>query len=445
MMEEVFYYFLWLLWDIADLVCIYNIMHVMYDMPKKQPRKRVIAFLIIYILITLLHPYALQTKYAFGKLLFVPYYIKAFPIICECLRSSSKWQVIVNIWMYEVLLNFVEETVIALLSGKYPEIANSRYSLIVIYFIVGFIIFITTSLIKRKRKTKQVSLYFSSLSLTTYVFLSLAIFSIMLIEGVVFSGQDLFVKMLGFLKVMLIVLIVSFICLIITLFFTSKEKGTLQSISDLLVEQIENMTIYYEQISKKDEEMRRFKHDSKNLLLGLYSMLEANDIEQAKEYIRSMEGVYQSGLYEFNSGNYIADAMMSTKKNIAEPYNIAIKFEGFIPAQKVKDTDLCIFLTNVLDNAIEACQKIKGERYIHIKSNIVKHMWIIMVSNPITDRVEVVNNTIETTKEDKKIHGYGLLNIHRVVEKYHGQVNIDCEKGEFILKANFMLEEFVNK
>lgn len=445
MARDVLYYFLWILWDIVDLVCIYNVMHVMFDMAKIRPRKRVAVYFAIYILIALLHPYALQTNNVFGKLLFVPYYMKAFPIICECLKYNSKGQVIVNIWMYEVLLNFIQETIFALLFDKYTEIVNNRYFIIIIYFVEGFVILIATSLVKRQRKIKQISLYFSSLSLTTYIFLSFAIFCIMIIEGIVFCWQNLLLDLVGTIKITLIVLIVSFICLIITLFFTSKEKGTLQSISDLLVEQIENMTAYYEQISKKDEELRRFKHDSKNLLLGLYSMLEANDIEQAKEYIKSMEEVYQSSSHDFNSGNYIADALMSTKKSIAEQYHIKIDFEGFIPAQKIKDTDLCIFLTNILDNAIEACQKIQGERYIHIKSSIVKHMWIIIVSNPINNRVEIVNNTIETTKEDKKIHGYGLLNIRRVVEKYHGQMKINCEKGKFVLKANFALYDFTDK
>lgn len=436
---------LWIIWDIIDLVCIYRVMHVMFNMPKRKPRKRLIIYLIIYMCITIIHPVLRYSESRYILLLYLPYYLKATPVIYECLRGSSRGQVAVNVWMYEVLLNFIEETVLALLSKKYPEIiADSRLSevsMISAYLCVSLAILVGTFVVEKLRKKTQVSLYFSSLSVKAYIFLSISMYCILMIEGIIFRIPVIDEPVVLAMKELCMFLVISFVCLVITLFSTSQKKLSIQKASDLLAKQLGNMTVYYEQMGKKDEEMRRFKHDSKNLLSGLYSLLEDNQVEQAMEYIKSMETVYQTNTCEFNTGNFIADSILSTKKQLADKFDIIFDFTGVIPTKEIEDTDMCIFLANALDNAIEACQKVEGKRYLQITSKIVNNMWMLTMSNPIKEEVEITNNIIETSKEDKRIHGYGLMNISRVVEKYFGNLKLSCGADEFMLKASFVIKK----
>lgn len=207
--------------------------------------------------------------------------------------------------------------------------------------------------------------------------------------------------------------------------------------AELLEEQLKNSVVYYNQLSKQDEELRSFKHDVKNLLLGLHSMLENQENEQVKEYLESMKEMYQTGERRYDSGNYLADALLTSKAGVAAQYNTTISLEGTIPTGNISDVDMCVFLTNALDNAIEACEKIEGSKTILVQSKTSNKNWVIEIKNPTRDVVKMDNNRMETTKQNKELHGYGLINMERVADRYNGSIKIYCEEKEFTLRARF--------
>lgn len=451
-MRVIYDYWAWLLWSIIDLLCIYQVMHVLFDIPKRKPRKRIWLYILFYIIISLLRPYALNTDNKLGILvalfIVVSYYIKAFPIICECLHIKKKGYILINMWLYEEIIGFLADTLFYIFDDyvidKYnSEIISDLYN-VIFSIIISVIVLVGIYIVKKIRKVKQVSLYFHVLSFKTCAILSIAIFCLIMFEAAIFGHNEIQLNIQN-LKVFMIILIITFISMILILLTTSQSKQSVEKVADLLAEQVENMTSYYTQLNTRDEEMRRFKHDIKNLLLGLTSMIEKGDTKQTLEYIESMGYVYKVSTKVYDSGNYIADAIFSTKSNIAGEYNIMIDFEGFLPAQKIKDTDMCIFLTNALDNAIEACQEIQGEKHIQIQSQILQKMWMITITNPINREIKIKNNHVETSKREKELHGYGLLNMKRVVEKYNGHMNVSSENNNFILKASFQLREITNK
>ena len=229
------------------------------------------------------------------------------------------------------------------------------------------------------------------------------------------------------------------VCTVITIIRTiiiTRNKSSLEKIKSLLEEQMQQLTEYYNQLIEKDNESKKFRHDIKNLLLALHSMIEDNQTEKALRYIEDLQEVCNQSKVKYDSGNFIADAIISTKQTKAQQFNTQIEFNGFIPSERVKDTDMVIVLSNVLDNAIEACAKLDGQKVINITSVLRKNAWILKIENP-SEEISINSNHIETTKEDKEIHGFGLANVERAAKRYDGQMELSYNHGVFKTVISF--------
>ena len=88
-------------------------------------------------------------------------------------------------------------------------------------------------------------------------------------------------------------------------------------------------------------------------------------------------------------------------------------------------------LSNILDNAIEACEHLKEEKILKLKIAIENDQLLISAQNPVLEPIKFENNRIVTTKSDKNNHGIGLLNIFTTVEKYNGTYAIQCKDHWF--------------
>ena len=116
---------------------------------------------------------------------------------------------------------------------------------------------------------------------------------------------------------------------------------------------------------------------------------------------------------------------MAESKGIAFHTNIQIPEK--IP---ISPTDICIIWGNILDNAIEACERLpKANREIRLSIIWEKDSIIckIVNPNPNTD-----NPMLKTTKKDKEHHGIGLDSVQKTLSKYHGVSRIQQTKEEFI-------------
>ena len=85
----------------------------------------------------------------------------------------------------------------------------------------------------------------------------------------------------------------------------------------------------------------------------------------------------------------------------------------------MEDVDFCVLLSNLLDNAKEALEKVEGMRLIEMEVKRFQEKLYLTVSNNVADGQIDFGHT---SKEDKLHHGYGVRNIRRVVEKYNGTV-----------------------
>lgn len=281
------------------------------------------------------------------------------------------------------------------------------------------------------RKTWNVSMWFSSLSIGQYILYIALIYIALLVQ----SGIYRYVVQDGIPKYIIrrlsIVLVLLIIIATLQTMVIIDQRNTMEEALALVNEQMKDATEHYNELIQKDQEVKKFRHDIKNLLIVLRSLVEEEKSEKALAYMDEMQESLSNTTKRYDTGNFMADAVLNSKDTKAAEYYAALQFEGFIPVDRVKDIDMVILLSNLLDNAIEACAKVPGNKVIRVDSVLKKNTWVLTVQNPTIADAVIENNSVRTTKENKNLHGFGLKNIEQVAKKYDGFMHIECEDGVF--------------
>lgn len=229
--------------------------------------------------------------------------------------------------------------------------------------------------------------------------------------------------------------ILSFMIVMINFIFKSISKEYYESLSRLMEKAVEQQLKHYDKVSELNEELREFRHDYKNHMICLQSLMEAQAYQQADEYIKNItkQDIIESKNYF--SGNRTADAILSDKNETAQKNGARINFSGCI-SDEISPTELCTILSNALDNAIEACERIgdSGSLCVNVDCAVIQNVQIVKIRNPNN-----VDSTV-SAKADKDHHGIGLYNIRRTVERLNGQMTIPQKVPEFILELEFPIK-----
>jgi sensor histidine kinase regulating citrate/malate metabolism len=132
------------------------------------------------------------------------------------------------------------------------------------------------------------------------------------------------------------------------------------------------------------------------------------------------------------TGNVMVDAILNSKLSLAQSRDITINAKAYVPKTlAVADIDFCVVIGNLLDNAMEACAKIPNPstRFIRVYIDVMREQLYISVSNSIQEKPKRVGTSYQTTKAGS--HGFGLVRIDKIVEKYAGYINRQHEEGIF--------------
>ncbi len=195
--------------------------------------------------------------------------------------------------------------------------------------------------------------------------------------------------------------------------------------------------------------IRAVKHDMKNQMAVLQNLIQKRDGGEEEEIRQYFEGMVQSVEQLDNrvhTGNAVSDAVVGSKFRYAAKQieGILLDADGFMlsNAVTIQAYDIGIILNNGLDNAIEACMRMRkrqpdAEAYITIRSFKAKNMYFIEIENSF-DGVALPRGDGGlplSTKEDKEVHGIGLKNIRKCAVKYGGDVDCIVEDKKFTLSV----------
>ncbi len=183
--------------------------------------------------------------------------------------------------------------------------------------------------------------------------------------------------------------------------------------------------------------MRAWRHDYHNHIQSIKAMLAMKKFEELDAYLGTLEQDLDSIDIAIRTGNVGLDAILSSKVSIARKNNIEVNCTAKVPGElTISDVHLCAIVGNLLDNAIEACEKIKcsGEgalppKFIRIYIGMFKQQLYISVSNSTNAKRRRRLNELVTSKLGE--HGFGLRRIDKIAEQYDGFVNRKNEPGIF--------------
>lgn len=197
--------------------------------------------------------------------------------------------------------------------------------------------------------------------------------------------------------------------------------------------QVKNQTDMYRAVSENFDNQRKKTHEYKNQMMCIDALIEKREYGQLEAYVQNICGKLNRELDAINTNHVIVNAIMNTKYQEALSKNILFVFQmNDLSALRISDEDIVVILANLLNNAIEACEKCKGKRIIKVKFVIEDENVILSVRNTHENNLVFQDNEIQTSKEtDIEEHGIGIRNIIQTIEKYGGSYVIRPEENEF--------------
>ena len=207
-----------------------------------------------------------------------------------------------------------------------------------------------------------------------------------------------------------------------------EESLSLQTKAQAQQESIEALSAAYAQ-------QRKLTHDFQahiDTLAGLLTQ-EPLDTSTLKKYVQDLRSSQTSRILLVNTHHAALDALLNQKALVAKNRKIDIQFSvNDLSAVKINMVDLTILISNTLDNAIEACEKLpENDRQIFVKVLLEDDVLFYSVRNRSLP-VNVQPGLLPvTTKIPPSLHGYGLLNVQSTLRKYSSLYAINYADGWF--------------
>lgn len=195
----------------------------------------------------------------------------------------------------------------------------------------------------------------------------------------------------------------------------------------------ELMEANYRQLGEQIAESRETMHDMKNHMRVLKEYCKEGDIGGIEAYLQKIETPICNMDKIVWTQSEILNLILNQKKAEAEKKHIKIDImTGGVNIVPLKDNEVCSLFGNLLDNAIEACEKMADmEPWIKVELQQRKQMLFIKIANSAVNPQREVDGEFQSTKQDKDIHGLGLKSVRRIVERNNGDIRFEVEKDSF--------------
>lgn len=212
-------------------------------------------------------------------------------------------------------------------------------------------------------------------------------------------------------------------------------RKILQRLVDRRISTYQNDLIakHCDEVENIYRQMRGWRHDYHNHIQTMKAHLALDQTAELKTYLDKLDADLTTVDTVLKTGNVMVDAILNSKISLALSKNIHINAKATVPDNlKISEIDLCVIIGNLLDNAMEACMKQPNEadRFIRVYVGKFKEQLYISVSNSMAGEVQKSGRIYLSTK-NSATHGFGVMRMDRITEKYSGYVNRQHEEGVF--------------
>lgn len=202
--------------------------------------------------------------------------------------------------------------------------------------------------------------------------------------------------------------------------------------------QNEIMSKHIDEVENIYRQMRGWQHDFHNHIQVIKACISMGEIDKLQSFCDKLDNDLKTVDQVIKTGNIMVDAILNSKLSLAKNRDIDVNAKATVPKDlNISDIDLCVLIGNLLDNAIEACEKTNSSSdyefdtpfiriYIGMKGN---HLYLC-VTNSVYGQINKIGNKFHSTK-NSPMHGLGLLRIDKICNKYNGYCKRNNEPGAF--------------
>jgi sensor histidine kinase YesM len=301
-------------------------------------------------------------------------------------------------------------------------------------FVTKFTFFLLTRVALKLVKPRTVMLNVKELSAISFTFLITVILSAFSVE-LQYTSES---KNINFFTVVFFICIVAINVINFVLFSIISKKNQESTQLAMMQVQFEEQKKMYDSINTVYRDLQILQHDLKNELLCIQNFIEQEQGNKALQYIKNLTNTKLTVFHEYvKIGSELLDAIINMKLNYArecgiEIYcNISVSLNGFC------ENDIMILFSNAIDNAIEA-SLLQSQKKIILTMENKRNYLCISIANAIDYSVLDNNSKLQTTKKDKKYHGFGTQSMSNIVEQYDGMLEYYEKGGMFIV--NIMIK-----
>lgn len=409
-----------LLTNVFDLYIIHKFMKIFFQNLNVNKKIAILCYLFKYLLSGVV---MFKAPYPIVNLIST---VAGIFLITLCYESEFIKKITTTIIIY--MCTFAAEAVVALAAGlsDFAFFEKSECTSSFISIIIEMIIWIMALGLSRFKNVK--------INMPVPKTFSFAI--------VVISVSSIFLEMLIFEQqyVNTTIALVSLICILISNFIMVYLYDSLSKIFEekTKVELVRREKEYYhnqtELLQKGDRELRQFRHDIKNRLYVMEDMIRNGETEKTCDYISKLTEKLDNTKMYSQTGNIAIDSIINYKLTKASEKGITVESNIVIPEDiGIEEDDMVIILGNLLDNAIEAADRLSDNKYIGINFEYEMNNVYITIKNSYDNIVNIVDGKMITRKGDSLMHGIGLKSVGEVIEKYNGIMNFKHNDNQFVV------------
>lgn len=210
----------------------------------------------------------------------------------------------------------------------------------------------------------------------------------------------------------------------------------------------------YKELSAAVEKNRELVHDVKNHYLVIREYVRDGDYESLAGYIDGLHKDFVRTDSWVYTGNFVLDLILGQKRLTAQGQGFSFELQASpLSGLPFSDREICSLFGNLLDNAIEACERARqrkeekaaaksapgseGIPEIMVKIEQQNQMLFIEISNSTDEIPEQKERGFQSSKKDPSLHGYGLKSVERIVEDHDGVIRYDADGRSFTVTVTF--------
>ncbi len=185
-------------------------------------------------------------------------------------------------------------------------------------------------------------------------------------------------------------------------------------------ERVKNETRMYHQISGNYDIQCKREHEYKNQIMVISALVKKRKLDELDRYLNKICSNISYKTDCIDTNNVVVNAILNTKYQEAKQKDVVFVLKvNDLSDLPIADEDIVVILSNLLNNALEACEKC-NDKVLKIKFTKENEQIVISVVNSFDGNILVINGDYHTSKEDLSTHGMGIKNVKEVVDKYGG-------------------------